>query len=618
MYQEEESICSIVRQKEQDYINGTTTLSKYVEFSQYDNLEKIEAYLNSKHISGETDSMGREKPFFNIVTSAVNIWYRATDIDRKDIRIKATKFSDVVASFLATVHLQEWMKKENFGTFLNDWGRSLARYGSTVLKFVEADGTLKPSVIPWNRLITDTIDFENNVVIEKLYYTPAQLRKNKSYDQEMVEALLDSATKRETIGGEQKDNLSGYICVYEVHGELPLSYLTDKQDDEIVYRQQMHVVSFVGKKERSGRSMKYDDYTLYKGRETKNPYMITHLIREDGRAQAIGAVEHLFEAQWMQNHSVKQIKDQLDLASKLIFQTSDGNYAGRNVLTSIENGDIMVHAIDEPLTHLANNSQDITSLQNFAQQWKQLGNEINGISESLMGQQPPSGTAWRQTQALLQESHSLFEIMTENKGLHIEDMVRTYIIPYLKKQMDTTAEVVATLDDQGIAQFDAMYVPSEAIRQSNNQIKEQILNGEIADQPDMQGIEQGIRNGLAQNGSQRFIKPSEISSKTWKELFSDLEWEVEVEVTAENTNKEAVLTTLSTVLQTVAANPLVLQDPNMRLVFNKILTETGNISPLQLSTVAAQPPVQTQPAPQAAPVPAEPPQPIQALNQLTK
>src|SRR3990167_7808516 len=491
--QAQDNICEVVRQAEQNYITGTTSLGKYVTFSQYENIEKIDSYINSVHISGDTDAKGRDKPFFNIVTAAVNILYRATDIDRKNIRIKATKFSDTVGAYLATIHLQEWMKREAFGTFLNEWGRSLARYGSTVLKFVEADGELTPAVIPWNRMITDTIDFENNVKIEKLYFTPSQLRKNKSYDKEMVESLIDSLSSRETIGRQKKDNLNDYITVYEVHGELPLSLLTDDEDDAETYRQQMHVVSFVGNKTATRGKTGYDDYTLYKGKESRDPYMLTHLIKEDGRAQAIGAVEHLFEAQWMVNHSVKAIKDQLDLASKLVFQTSDGNFAGRNVLTSIENGDIMVHAPNEPLTHLANNSQDITSLQNYMTLWKSLGNEITGTSESMMGMNPPSGTAWRQTQALLRESHSLFEIMTENKGLAIEDMMRKFVLPYLKKQMDTTEEVVATFDDQGIAEFDSMFVPNEAIRFDNDQKKKAILSGQIVEDTDMAELEGQVK-----------------------------------------------------------------------------------------------------------------------------
>lgn len=76
----DETIYDLVRKAEQNDQQGSTTISKYVTFDMRENIEKIDAYLNSKHISGDTDDMGREKPFFNIVTAAVNIWYRATDI----------------------------------------------------------------------------------------------------------------------------------------------------------------------------------------------------------------------------------------------------------------------------------------------------------------------------------------------------------------------------------------------------------------------------------------------------------------------------------------------------------------------------------------------------------
>ena len=409
------NICDLVRKNEQDYITGKTTISKYVDWSLKDNVETIDAYLNSKHTSGLTDSQGREKPFFNIVTAASNVWYRATDIDRKDIRVKPTKRKDTVEAFLATIHLQAWMRKVNFGQFLNDWGRVLARYGTAVSKFVTIDGVLYPMVIPWNRLIVDSVDILSNPIIEVLELTPAQLKSRVGYDQDMVNSLLDATTARQTLDRNRKDNKDGYIKLYEIHGELPLSYLTGKESDERTFVQQMHVISFVESKEKG----EYDDFTLASGKE-KNPYEVTDLIKEDGRSMAIGAVEHLFEAQWMMNHTTKAIKDQLDLASKLVYQTADANFIGQNVLSAVENGDILIHNVNQPLTQLNNTSHDITSLQNFGNQWKSLGNEIVGISDSMLGNNPPSGTAWRQTEALLQENHSLFEIMTENKGLSLE------------------------------------------------------------------------------------------------------------------------------------------------------------------------------------------------------
>jgi hypothetical protein len=585
-------VAELVRKLENDYTTGTTTISKYVEFSQYENIEKIDAYLNSKHISGDKDSLDRDKPFFNIVSAAVNIWYRATDIDRKNIRIKASKLSQYVAAFVATIHLQEWMRRSGFGAFLNDWGRALARYGSSVLKFVEKDGELKASVIPWNRLISDTVDFENNPKIEILWYTPAQLLKNESYDQDLVHKLLDTLESRENLDKSNKDTKAEYIKVYEVHGELPLSYLTGKKKDEDDYVQQMHVISFIARKENGD----FDDYTLFKGREARDPYMITHLIKEDGRAQSIGAVEYLFEAQWMKNHTVKAMKDYLDIASKLIMQTSDESFVGQNVLSAIESGDILVHNPQRsPLTVVNTAKPDITQLQAFGQQWEVLAKEIVATPEALTGGKQPSGTAWRTIEAQRQEAHSLFELMTENKGLQIEQMMRKYVIPHIKKKMDTTEELVATLEGQHLSQFDSMYVPNEAIRRENDEIKKTVLSGEIAENLDRTTLENGIRKELANFGTQRFIKPSDIESKTWKQALGDLEWDVTVDVTGEETDKDAVMTTLTTVLQTLATNPMVLQDPNMKLLFNRILEETGAISSLELSQTPAQPQMPVQP-----------------------
>lgn len=604
------TIAEIVRKAEQLDELGNTTISKYVDFSLRETIEKIDAYLNSKHISGDLDSMGREKPFFNIVTAAVNVWFRATDIDRKNIKVKATKSGDYTLAFLATILLQEWMKKNNFGVFLNEWGRVLARYGSAVVKFVEKGGELYSEVIPWNRLIIDPVDFENNIKIEKLWFTPSQLKKQKGYDKDLVDKLIENTTSKTLLGNGMKvNNKNEYIPVYEVHGELPLSLLTGNDEDDETYVQQMHVITFTQTKD-NGKG--YDDYTLIAGREAKDPYMITHLIKEDGRSLSIGAVEHLFEAQWMCNHSVKQIKDQLDLASKLLFQTSDGNFVGQNVLSNIENGDILIHSVNQPLTQL-NNKPDIGAMQSYAQQWQALGNQINGISEAMMGQTQPSGTAWRQTQALLQESHSLFELMTENKGLYIEEMLTKYVIPNLKKKIDTADEISAILEDNQIKQLDQMYVPNQAIRLVNEQIKKTILSGQIYDTTQQEAqigaVAQSLQKDLSNLGNQRFIKPSDIKDTTWKEIMKNIEWELEFDITGESKDTQAVMATLTTVLQTIASNPMILQDPNAKMIFNKIIAETGAISPLEINQA------QVQPAPQGVPVGGGQPMP---MNQLTQ
>lgn len=593
METDNDPVGAFVRKAEEDFISGGGTLmSKYVSTDLYEDINKIYAYLDSKHVSGLVDEQGRDKPFFNIVTASRNIWYRATDIDRKDIQVKPTKSHQVAMAFVATVLLQDWMRREKFGTFLNNWGMELAGFNSAVVKFVEAGGKLHPMVIPWSRLIVDIVDFNDNPKIELLEMTEAQLYQRKGYDKEMVEKLCDALQARETTGREQQDNKPNYIKLYEVHGMFPLSYLTGKDKDEDEYVQQMHVISFVASKEKG----KFDDFTLYSGRESKDPYMLTCLLpSSDGSISLNGSVKLLFDSQWMMNHTVKSIKDQLDVASKLIFQTADGNYVGRNVLSAIEQGDIMVHEVNKPLSQINNNSHDISTQESFGNLWKGLSNEIVGVSESMLGNTAPSGTAWRQVEALLAESRNLFETMTENKALAIEDMLREYVIPFLKKQMDNSDEISGVLESHDIKKIDAMYVPKQAQKVLKQKAKEALLKGELPTGT-QQTAEQGVQDGLNQLGNQRFFTPSDIDETTWKEALKDLEWDLEVDISGESMDKQVVLTTLNTALATVA-NPNYSNNQQAQLIISKILTASGVVSPIEMASLPTQPTAPAVPAP---------------------
>lgn len=577
--QDEQSVATIVRRLEQDFISGTGTLmSDYVRTDLYTDINTIYAYLNSKHVSGAVDSLGREKPFFNIVLAARNVWFRATDIDRKDIILTPTKEKDIVGAFLLSVHLQDWMRKENFGKFLNTWGLELAGFNSAVTKFTEKDGRLIPSVIPWSRLIVDQVNFADNLKIEILELTEAQLYE-KGYDADVIESMIDAAKARETTKKEKKDNKNSYYKIYEVHGKLPLSYLTNKEKDDDIFVQQMHVISYMA----SNVKGEFDEFTLYKGREEKDPYMLTSLLpATDGSISLDGSVKNLFDAQWMVNHSAKAIKDQLDLASKLIFQTADGNFVGQNALFAIESGDILVHELNKPLTQVNNNSHDITSLQNFGAQWKQLSAEINGISDAMLGVAPKAGSAWRQTEALLQESHSLFEIMTENKGLALEEMLRIHIIPFIMKKMNNNKQVTATLDIHGIKQIEKRFIKNQAIINSNKQIIDTVLSGQIAEQPDMAQMQADVQGQLNEQGNKRFFAPSDM--KTWKDEFKGLETDIEIHITGEQQDKQAMFSTLNTALVAVT-NPNFANNPKAQFIVDKILTATGHISPVELSSI---------------------------------
>lgn len=596
------TVQEIVREAETNYKLGWVILNEHVRWSLRDTIWRIYAYLNSRHISGESDSLGREKPFFNIVTAAANIWFRATNLDRKDVQVQADSAENMAEAFLANVLLQDWMKRARFGQFLKNWGLTLAQYGSAVVKFVERDGELLCSVIPWLRLIVDPISFKAIPTIEVFYLTPSELRKNKNYDQQIVSNLITAhSSTRRTLWGTKKDNQAGFIPIYEVHGEMAEALLDDNVlgvDDQnplwTNYVQQMHAVSFISDKR--GKNL---DFTLYKGREKKHPYMITHLKEEDGRTLAIGAVEYLFDSQWMANHTIKAWKDQMDIASKLIFQTADTQFANRNVLTSIESGDILVHDLEKPLEQVPNEGHDITNLSSFLGQWNGIAQEITSTPDAMRGMTLPSATAYRQAAMLTQNANSFFTVVTETKGLYLEDIMREFVLPFIKTKLNHKDEVATILEDHQVTKLDSMYIPREAIRQYNKRMAESVFsnvnkilnrNGETDTsklqlspiQPfNPQQEQQQVQQQMAPLGNQRFLDPGDV---TWKIALKDLEWDLDIAVTNEQHDKQMIMTTLSTVLQTLAQNPMILQDKNAQLVFSQILNQTGVISPIQIST----------------------------------
>lgn len=591
------TVGEIIRKQENDYIRGSARISEHVDFNMSDTINKIIAYLNSKFTSSQTDSLGRDKPFFNIVVAAANIWFRATDIDRRNIRIRATKSKDYIDSYLATIHVQDWMKRVNFGAFLNEWGRTLSRFGSAIVEFAEVDGELKIFVWRWNRTIVDAVDFDANPKIKILELTEAQLRDNENYDQAQVDALIAAKAARETKEKNKKDNKADYYKVYEMHARLPLSVYKEtkgevpNEGDAKIFVEQMHVVSFIGGKS-NGRGKRQDmtDFYLFSARKTRQTQVITHLIEEDERTLSIGAVEHLFEPQWMQNHTIKAMKDQLDLASILIFQTADQSFVGQNVLTSIQNGDIVIHSQNNPLTQLNNVSHDVSAVREFGSLWKTQGNEIVGISEAMLGATPKSGTAWRQTEALLSESHNLFEIMTENKGHALEMMFREFIIPHIKKKMDTADEVAATLEAHDINKIDARYIKNVSAKLVDKKIKQMTIEGQIPT-PEQEAVlmantQSEIQSALEGLGNERFFSPSDISDKTWKEQFKDMEWNLEIDITGEQRNVQEMMTTLATALK-VVMDPNYSQNKQAQAVVGRILEMSGAMSPVELSQMNA-------------------------------
>jgi hypothetical protein len=148
-----DTIFEYVRKQRDDYRSQEIEIADGYRYSQYETLRTIELYHNSKFLTGNKDSLGREKPFYNVTKFRVNVATRATDIDTKDVTIASEAADGYVQSLILSLKNRNWMKQENFAAFLNRFGFTRAKYGGVLVKKTEQNGELCLHIMQWRNMI---------------------------------------------------------------------------------------------------------------------------------------------------------------------------------------------------------------------------------------------------------------------------------------------------------------------------------------------------------------------------------------------------------------------------------------------------------------------------------
>src|SRR3990167_7414893 len=106
-------------------------------FNQYDTLNSIFFYYNSKFATGGVDDEGDRKYFYNIVKNPCKVFSKAIDFDTKNIRLLTTGGGDPLKTWFMERDVKYWMRDKQFGKVLNRIFKELPIFGSVVLKIVD-------------------------------------------------------------------------------------------------------------------------------------------------------------------------------------------------------------------------------------------------------------------------------------------------------------------------------------------------------------------------------------------------------------------------------------------------------------------------------------------------
>ena len=596
------SIYEFVKQARDDYYAKSIEVVPGYEFSQYETLRTIELYHNSKFKSGSKDSLKREKPFYNITKFRVNVAVRATDLDTKDVQIEADDVGAYGQSFILSLKNRKWMKASNFANLLNAMGQARAKYGHVVVKKVERPGELQIHVVPWRDLITDQVDITNGVKIERHYYSPADLQDMaKGSGWQNIDDAIATAEKQQSANvtgkGRYNRTLGANIEVWEVHGVLPNSYLPvpegeeAKPDADKTYSRQMHIVVLdeENKEEIKGVS-------LFAGPEAADPYMDLAWDKIDGRGLGVGVIEDLFEAQVWTNYSVKQKKDMLDLAGKIIFQTANSSIAAQNVLTDLETGSII--STTQPITQVNNAPVGLGALAQLMEDWDTQAQNATSTYPAILGSTPPNGhSAFRLQASLQNEATAIFDYRRQEMGLLVREMYRQWILPFLVKQINRTTEFVGEMTPDEVQMVAGLI----ADFQTNDKVKNAILSGQVVTQAGMDAMKQSLLNAHVKAGSKRKFK--------FPKKFLQGDYNVDVNMTGEQKDNQKLLAAIFQIFGAIGQNPNILNDPRMAGLFNEAMELLG-VSPVLMSNKGAQPTPDTNvmgmPSVAGAPLPGAP------------
>lgn len=555
----------------------TINIVENLPFSQKDTIKQIEFYSNSRYLNGQKDELGREKPFFQILNAICDVENSAKDIDTKDVSIKSDDGQHYTESFLMGKDVYEWMKDSNFAKTLNDMRDMHTRYGSLLAKKcieTDEDGNkeLEIELPEWKNVITDQADIMNGAIIEVHYMTPMELLKKTEWqnvDQAIEKVINEGSGKR--------------IPVYEVRGEFPVSFIKEldgkkpTKKDERTFTYQLHILAGEytdGKTETANRlDFSQKLLPLYWENETERVYKYLARKPKAGRSFGVGVFEEGAEAQVWTNDTILKQARAMEFTSKSISQTASKKLKGRNLLTEVDDGQVLEYEDGKPITPVnLMPSGGLGQYQTLIAQWYSQLEKTTSAYAAQRGDAPPSGTPFRLQATVLQQSSSVFKNLQQEMGIFITELFEDWIMPFLAKKLNAEHILAHDFTVEELKEIDKNFSTYHA----NDLAKKLILAGKIVSVEDYSQIQTTADELIKKTKNQRFLQIP-------KDYYKKFEAKITVNVTGEQMNKAAVLESLINIITVYAKNPGIAQDPVLMQIFTKIVELSGaGISPISL------------------------------------
>lgn len=530
--------------------HAPVTMPGGYEFNHQETLRFIDLYYNGKFDSGEYDSQGLKKYFFNIVKPSCDIATKFIDLDTKDILMTSERAGDEYRVWVMMRDLKQWLKDSQFAMLLNEIGFDFPKYGSVVIKRNKA-GEWNKVLLQNFRLDPSVASSEDSSFVSEIHMMTRREISEMKWDKEAIDELLDRYPS------------DVYFKVYECY-----LYNFEKGKKWKRYFAADFLTVTDGKQSRTIPESSIENglefapgVVLYEDEVDELPYRELHWERVPGRWLGFGFSEYLMDNQKRRN-DIANIKARgLYYTSLKVYQTSDENVP-RNILTDVENGQIL--QTSSPITPLVNEERNLSVFAQEEAQWDNNTAQKTFSFDIARGAPMPSQTPLGVARLSAQMVASYFELKRENFGLFVKELLLSDIIPQFQHEKAKEHLLKFFGSDKEIGKLRRAFTDFEMKRSIlSYAVKTGIIPSDLAIRFERMKLEGAMK------------KRKDLILKIPKGFYEGVKYIIDINITGEQVDIGTRQQTLQVALQIMGANPAIVENPVTRTMFLKMLELAG-------------------------------------------
>jgi len=523
------------------YENLNVKITSTVSYSLREEIEKNRQFLHGKFKNPE-DTSGLTKFFYNIGFILLNSLYNPTDIDTKDINIRALTLTNRFLVDLIKNVVRTELRFSHFGDKVNRVRWNMLKDGTAVVKLTK-DGFELVDLLNLVFLPHEH-DWKKQVIAERINLPTHEL-ESKIGKGFRVRGIVKSVVKKLEEEG------TFYATIYEFwkkkNGvptcELWLDTSVLEPDDD---KSPTNWSPYIQIDE-------FESSFKNKAGEPILPYKKVDFITVEGRALGFGVFELIRGLQEHFNElwNIKRKKDRQDLAGTYVYKRGmNESSLTQEFITDREIGAVIELGQDEDLYKLVSEkwtSDIIASADKLFEYARMIvGANAIGVGENLPSSMPATTSA-----IMAKQNKTTYDVIIEQLSLFLSDLFQDY---YLERILDNVSKKEWTLitgNPMELKEIDRYFAQQYVYRQLEN-MKGTPAMFELLSSPDEQAEKELIERLIQEKLAEIQTSPNSRYVQIKKEMLKNLEFICEVYIANDTFDRNVQIQNILA----IASNPL--------------------------------------------------------------